>query len=411
MNIALVHYSAPPVIGGVEAVMGHQARLMARAGHSVTLVAGRGAAPDGLAAFASLPLLDSRHPRVLAVKLELDAGCVTSNFDALSADIEAGLLAALTGTDVVLAHNVCSLHKNLALTAALHRIYMQPGFPRLILWHHDLAWTAGHYRAELHDGYPWDLLRQDWPGARQVVVSETRRQELAGLLGLSVEQIRVVPNGVDAAALLKLGEQTLALAAALRLDVAAPLLLLPVRLTPRKNIELALRVVSALRAQSDVGGESFRSAALVVTGPEGSHNPANADYRRRLLALRDELGLAGSAHFAIEHVDRALPNDVVADLYRLSHALILPSREEGFGIPMLEAGLARLPVFCADIAPLRALGGGNVTYFSPDADPALVATAIAERLANDPSYRFAVRVRQGYTWEQVYAECIEPLLR
>src|SRR5712692_5941767 len=178
MHIALLHYSAPPVIGGVETVMGHQARLMARDGHSVTLVAGRGAAPDGRAAFAGLPLLDSRHPRVLAVKLELDAGRVTPNFYALSAEIETELLAVLTGKDVVLAHNVCSLHKNLALTAALHRLNEQPGFPRLILWHHDLAWTAGHYRSELHDGYPWDLLRQAWPGARQVVVSETRRQEL-----------------------------------------------------------------------------------------------------------------------------------------------------------------------------------------------------------------------------------------
>src|SRR5260221_6569958 len=122
MNIALLHYSAPPVVGGVEAVMGHQARLMARAGHSVTLVAGRGGAADGLALFAALPLLDSRHPRVLAAKLELDAGRVTPNFDALSVEIETGLLTVLAGMDVVLAHNVCSLHKNLALTAALHRL-------------------------------------------------------------------------------------------------------------------------------------------------------------------------------------------------------------------------------------------------------------------------------------------------
>jgi glycosyltransferase involved in cell wall biosynthesis len=391
--------------------MGHQARLMARAGHSVTLVAGRGASLDRRVGFASLPLIDSRHPRVLVVKAELDAGCVTPNLDALSADIETELWAVLSGQDVVLAHNVCSLHKNLALTAALHRLNERPNFPRLILWHHDLAWTAGHYQSELHDGYPWDLLRQDWSGVRQVVVSETRRHELAGLLGLPVEQIRVVPNGVDAAGLLKLGEQTQALVAALRLGDSAPLLLLPVRLTPRKNIELALRVVSALRAQSDVAGQSFKSAALLVTGPEGAHNPANADYRRRLLALRDELGLAGSAHFAIEHIDRALPDEVVADLYRLAHALILPSREEGFGIPLLEAGLARLPVFCAGIAPLRALGRGDATYFSPDADPAIVAAAIAERLGNDPSYRFAVRVRQEYAWQRVYAECIEPLLR
>src|SRR5262245_46125766 len=108
MNIALLHYSAPPVVGGVESVMGHQARLMAAGGHRVTLVAGRGAALEAVAAFAELPLLDSRHPRVLAVKAELDAGYVSDDFEGLRNDIEHDLRKALSGADVVVAHNVCS---------------------------------------------------------------------------------------------------------------------------------------------------------------------------------------------------------------------------------------------------------------------------------------------------------------
>lgn len=39
MNIVLVHYSAPPVVGGVESVLAHQARLMADAGHTVKIIA------------------------------------------------------------------------------------------------------------------------------------------------------------------------------------------------------------------------------------------------------------------------------------------------------------------------------------------------------------------------------------
>lgn len=411
MNIALLHYSAPPIVGGVESVMGHQVRLMSGDGHRVTLVAGRGAVLEGSAAFAGLPLLDSRHPRVLAVKAELDAGCISNDFNALCADIEHDLRQALVGTDLVLAHNVCSLHKNLALTAALNRLNGQPGFPRLILWHHDLAWTTARYRAELHAGYPWELLRQPWPAVRQVAISKARQRELAQLMGLPAETIAVVPNGVDAARFLKLSAPALSLAAALRLDQAAPLLLAPVRLTPRKNIELALRILAALRQHPAVAGQSFGATALLITGPEGAHNPANAEYRRRLTDLRDELGLAGSAHFAVEHAAEGLTDEVVGDLYRLADALLLPSREEGFGIPLLEAGLARLPVFCADIEPLRALGADDVTYFSPDADPRAVAAIVAQRLGHDPAYRLALRTRQRYTWERVYAEHIAPLLR
>ena len=410
MNIALLHYSAPPVVGGVESVMGHQAHLLAGAGHRVTVAAGRGAAMEAAVAFASLPLLDSRHPRVLAVKAELDAGHVPEAFSQLLDDLERDLRQALAGIDLVLAHNVCSLHKNLALTAALYHLSRQPGFPRLIAWHHDLAWTTERYRAELHPGYPWDLLRQPWPAVSQVVVSDARRRELAQLMGLPPDAIRVVPNGVDAAQLLKLSEPTRALAVALRLDQAAPLLLTPVRLTPRKNIELALRTLAALRQRPAVAAQSFAEAALIITGPEGPHNPANADYRRHLTALRDSLGLAGSAHFAIELAADGLSDEVVADLYRLADALLLPSREEGFGIPLLEAGLARLPIFCSAIEPLQALGSADVTYFSHDAEPGMVADAIAQRLGRDPAYRLAVRVRQRYTWERVYADHIAPLL-
>jgi hypothetical protein len=36
MKIALMHYSSPPVVGGVESVLAHHARLMKKDGHDVT---------------------------------------------------------------------------------------------------------------------------------------------------------------------------------------------------------------------------------------------------------------------------------------------------------------------------------------------------------------------------------------
>lgn len=403
MNIGLLHYSVPPVVGGVESVLAHQARLLTADGHRVRVIAARGEAWAAQIEFTHLPLADSLHPRVLSLKAVLDTGLVPAEFAALVDELCLYLNKAAAGLDVLIAHNVCSLNKNLALTAALHRLNSSSGFPRLILWHHDLAWTTLRYQAELHAGYPWDLLRTAWPGVTQVVVSDLRQTELATLFSVPLDRVHVVPNGVDLAIFFKLEEQTKVIIQRLKLFNAAPLLLLPVRITPRKNLELALHILFHLRL-------SHPSAVLLVTGPLGAHNPSNDDYFAQLLRLRAELGLQNNAHFLAELSDEYLPDALIADFFRLADALVLPSREEGFGIPIIEAALSRLPVFCTDIAPLRALVRQDANTFSPDADPLLVATQISSWMQSDPVYRFALRTRQRYTWEQVYRERIAPLL-
>ena len=185
---------------------------------------------------------------------------------------------------------------------------------------------------------------------------------------------------------------------------AAPILLLPVRVTPRKNLELALRILAALRRE-------LPGAALIVTGPLGAHNPANADYWDSLRALRTALGLADAVYFLAEHTDQSLPGKVVADLYRLADALLFPSFEEGFGIPLLEAALSHLPVFCSAIEPLTELGQDDVTYFDPHGAPEAIAAQIAGRLQASLTYRNAVRIRTHFTWQQIYERQIEPLLQ
>ena len=64
-NVALLHYSAPPIVGGVESVLGYHARLMADAGHQVRIVAARGEQTDPRIPFIHVPLTDSRHPEIL----------------------------------------------------------------------------------------------------------------------------------------------------------------------------------------------------------------------------------------------------------------------------------------------------------------------------------------------------------
>jgi glycosyltransferase involved in cell wall biosynthesis len=403
MNIAILHYSVPPIVGGVESVIGHHAQLMSAAGHSVRLIAARGESLSKQIPLTIIPLADSRHERVAKIKDQLDRGEMTKDFESLRDELVDQLKAAFPGVDILIAHNICSLNKNLALTAALYLLHTSKKMPRLILWHHDLAWTTPRYQPELHEGYPWNLLKTAWPDATQVVVSDMRQDELSDLMNINKSNINIIPNGVDVGKFLKLEEQTLEYIKKLDLLQASPLLLLPVRITSRKNIELALQILASLQV-------NLPSAQMIITGPLGPHNPANLQYFEKLHVLREKLGLRKSAHFLAELTNEFIPDKVISDFYKLSDALLFPSFEEGFGIPILEAGFAGIPIFCSDIPPLKKLGGEFVTFFSPEEKPDIVAEMMTRCFRIDKVFGLRTFVRKQFTWEGIYARKIAPLL-
>jgi len=406
-RLAILHYAAPPVVGGVEATIAHHARLLAGAGYPVDVIAGRGEPFHPQVALHLIPEIDSRHAEVLALGQALARGQVPPSFDRFREQLAGQLRPILAGAGVCIVHNAMTLHKNLALTAALRQL-ADEGATRFIAWCHDFAWQDALYTPELHPGYPWDLLRTPWPGVRYVVVSTHRRARLAELLGIPEGQVEVVNPGVDVVEQLKLQPATCALLEKVDLLAADPLLLLPARITRRKNIELAIRVTAALIRRKP-------GAGLVVTGPPGAHNPTNVSYLESLRALRRELGVAEHVHFLYEYGERGQPlhltGATMADLYLLADLLLFPSQREGFGIPVLEAGLARLPVFAADIPSVRESAGGLAHLFDPNGDPGAVADAIAAHLEADGTYQLRRRVLSQFTWQSAVHHRLLPLLK
>ena len=403
LAVGLLHFTAPPVVGGVETVLRHHARLMADAGYTVRMIAGRGGPPDPRAGFVRIAMADARHRDVRAVQRATDLGNVPAGFEPLVDAIARELTEAVAGLDIVIAHNVCSLVVNAPLTAALHRVAAAGRIRRLVAWNHDIAAASDAYRARLHDGYPWDLFRQPWPGVTAVTISEARRAELAAVTGAPVEAIRVVPGGIDRARFLGLAPATIRLLDALDLHAAAPVLLTPARVTPRKNLELAVGVAAELRR----AGEDAR---LIITG---APDPNDAHARRHLdelRALSQASGAAGGVHLLVDGPPEWRTNRVVSDLFRVVDALFLPSHDEGFGLPVLEAAVCRLPVVCADIPALRELAGEHATYIDPNGGPEAAAAIVRGRLAGDPAFRLAARARAAFDWDALFEARIRPLL-
>jgi glycosyltransferase involved in cell wall biosynthesis len=410
MKIAILHYSVAPIVGGVEAVIQAHAALFVNAGFQVTLIAGAGqqaALPPGVE-FIRIPEMDSRHPRIVEASQALEAGEIPQDFEPLATSLRSSLEATLGAFDSVIVHNIFSKHFNLPLTAALMRLLDQGKIKRCISWGHDFTWTSPHSRPKVHPGYPWDLLRSYRQDLTYVTVSQQRQKELAGLFGCPVEHIHVVYNGVDPVEVYGLSAEGQALVGRLDLAGADLILLMPVRVTQAKNIELALQVIVNLK-------DSGIHPRLVVTGPPDPHDTQDMAYYHSLLDLRRSLGLEAEARFVYESGPQpdkgyTIELPVVMELYRVCDVLFMPSHREGFGMPILEAGMAGMPIFSSSIPATQEIGGQEVVHFLSD-DPAdRVANLLLSWAQASPTQQLRRRIRQKYTWHSIFMQAILPLL-
>ena len=382
-------------------------RLAAR-GYPVTILSGRGGPlPDRHAAkLAIIPELDSRDTAVSAVREALDRGQIPSEFATLRAEIGQRLRTELDELDVLIVHNALTLHFNLPLTAALWT--MADGHrTRIISWVHDISWLNPLYRPWMHQGEPWDLLRRQHPRITSIFVSAQRRQEWNDLTGAALDHTHVIPNGIDPSALLKLGQHAIELSDRFGLLGADVVLLAPVRITKRKNLEWAIEAAAGVRG-------SGRSVQLLITGPPGPHNPRSLEYVADLKRLTAQLGLHASVRFLFEErtpgsSEHSVDAATLSDLYMLSDVVVLPSASEGFGLPLAEAALFRVPVVCTDLPAFREVAPEGAT-FVPAADGSAAFTAAVLRAIESPAARVRHHVINALSWDRIVAERLEPLL-
>ncbi|MGE5273838.1 MAG: glycosyltransferase family 4 protein [Verrucomicrobiota bacterium] len=188
---------------------------------------------------------------------------------------------------------------------------------------------------------------------RVIAVSERTKRDLVDRYGTPPEKITVTPHGVDPA----FGPG----------EVAGGGYLLYVGAVQARKDPLA-----AARAAAEVG------LPLVVAGPE------------RESALARELeGLGVDLRGYVE-------KDELANLYRGAAALVLPSRYEGFGLPVLEAMACGTPVVASDDPALREVAGDAAVYADGDLAGA-IRTALAER---DRLVAAGLERARAFSWEE-----------
>ncbi len=240
------------------------------------------------------------------------------------------------------------------------------------------AWSDDAFRAKKHERYAEAVER----AARIVCVSEATATDVERLLKVKRERIAVTPLGVDAS----FAPVAPAAAAPVlsRLGVKPPYLLFVGLAQPRKNLEGIATIFGRVAARLD-------DLSLVLAGPDGYAEG-------RLHAILAETGAADR----VRPIGYASPDDLPA-LYSSATCLLFPSRDEGFGLPALEAMACGCPVVASNAGGLPEVVGPGGLVFPADATDDLEDAV--NRLLDDPDMRQAQAERglaraREMTWER-----------
>lgn len=96
-------------------------------------------------------------------------------------------------------------------------------------------------------------------------------------------------------------------------------------------------------------------------------------------------------------LDRLSNNEHLQSIYQMATALVYPSFYEGFGLPVAEALLSRIPVVTANTSSLTEAGGPHAFYINPECADELI-DALVWILAEKSE--LAERVAKGYHYAQ-----------
>jgi glycosyltransferase involved in cell wall biosynthesis len=233
---------------------------------------------------------------------------------------------------------------------------------------HDLAFlrltsTVSAASARYRTLVPRSLRRAQVVVTPSRAVADAVREAYAGELGAT--PVHVVPHGVD----LRWGAAVRPDAALrARLGLPSAYVLFVGTLEPRKDLRTLL---AAHRLVPD-------APPLVLVGPPG---------------WGEQVDVSGAV------TPGFVGDDDLRRVVAGASALVLPSRDEGFGLTVLEALAAGTPVVASDLPVLREVGGAVVTY-APVGDAEGFAAALSAVLASpgDPAPRR--RQAAGFTWQR-----------
>ena len=222
------------------------------------------------------------------------------------------------------------------------------------------AWTGVPYVTTCHGFFRPKLARRIFPcwGKAVIAISGQVQAHLGDDLGCAKKRIVVVPHGLEARREIWSEERKLAQRKALGLR-PGPVIGMVARLSPVKGQDIMIRAMADIVRR-------FPEANLVLVG-DGKEKNA-------LLSLVRDLSL-GSHVFFLPVVSRQ------ENIIPFFDVFVMPSRQEGLGLSVMEAQAQGLAVVASDVGGLPTLiSHGQTGILVPKEDAGQLARAIIDLL-------------------------------
>jgi glycosyltransferase involved in cell wall biosynthesis len=218
-----------------------------------------------------------------------------------------------------------------------------------------------------------------------IAVSECSRRDAVRLYHLPPDKIRVIYEGVDPKFAPVTDAEKLSEVRA-KYNLPDGFIVHVGTIEPRKNLPLLFEAVKEL------------NYPLVVAGRLGW-------LTEPILAKVKELGLEDRVTFTGFVADEDLPA-----LISVATALAMPSKYEGFGLPVLEALACGTPVVASNTASLPEVGGEAALYARPDDVRSWIN--LLDRVTRDADLRSAMREKgfkqaAKFKWEKMARETVK----
>ena len=393
-QVIILHYTLPPVLGGVEKLLYPLAEQFVNNGFIVTFLAGRGSLNSNKIKTTLIPELDPQNTNIVKTQDKIEEGLLPENYKSRVEEIEKKIETRIGYVEHIIIHNMMTMPFNIAATEALWNFIHKYPDKNYYIWTHDMAWRMEKYQNKLYDRYPWNLLKKPVPQGKYITISEYRKKQLVDLLGLKKSRVKVIPNVINIQDFLKYSNHTNKIISKLALYNRYPVILLPVRILPRKNIEHSVNILSHLQ-------NAFPDMVAVITG---EYN-INEDYYKKIKSLIDKENMQQNIVFMQDvfqelNIPFSENSNIVRDLYFVSHLVLYLSKDEGFGLPILESAIARTPIVLSDLDVFQEITQDNANYLSNSIDPETGAQELRKILVDKKDYQsLNMRVTRQYNWE------------